>query len=221
MSLLPKMLIASMLLSPFANAVQAKTVNEVFNGDMLGTTQRYFESIAGIPRKSSGNEHSFRVQGCNITATIDNNDVSALRMELNDKCQADLSTFIDSYTPPANTPLTVGAFEFDNFTFMADCLSLCGNAADPSVFALWEGPRATNFIEVLLEFKLVGDAALDAADEWEELMKKAAGEDYIMETRFNCDDRFNTQGYNAFKNVTPTAITIGHGLSTPRSDCAK
>ncbi|NLY35276.1 MAG: hypothetical protein GX040_11255 [Alcaligenaceae bacterium] len=221
MSLLPKMLIASTLISPFANAVQAKTVKEVFNGDMLGTTQRYFESIAGIPRKSSGNEHSFRVQGCNITATIDNNDVSALRIELNDKCQADLSTFIDSYAPPANTPLTVGAFEFDNFTFMADCLGMCGNAYDPSVYALWEGPHAINFMEVLLEFKLVSDAAIDAATAWKNHMEQAAGENYVMDARFNCDDRFNTQGYNAFKKVTPTAITIGHGLSTLRSDCAK
>lgn len=105
MSLLPKMLIASMLISPFTNAVQAKTVKEVFNGDMLGTTQRYFESIAGIPRESFDNEHTFRVQGCNITATIDNNSVSALRMELNDKRQADLTTFIELIRTTSQYPV--------------------------------------------------------------------------------------------------------------------
>ena len=55
---------------------------EVFNGEMLGTNQRYFESIAGIPRESFGDEHKFRVQGCNITATITEDTVSALRLEL-------------------------------------------------------------------------------------------------------------------------------------------
>lgn len=98
---------------------------------------------------------------------------------------------------------------------------MCGNAYDPSVYALWEGPHAADFMEVLLEVQLVSDAAIVAATAWQNHMEKAAGEGYVMDTRFNCHERFNTQGYNAFKNVTPTAITIGHGLSTPRSDCAK
>lgn len=91
MPLFFKALIAAILTCSFATSAQAADVKEVFNGDLLGTNQRYFESIAGIPRESFGGQHSFKVQGCNITATIGGGKVSALRMELTDKCQADLT----------------------------------------------------------------------------------------------------------------------------------
>ena len=53
------------------DVAHAASVAEVFTGDMLGTNQRYFESIAGIPRESFGDEHKFKVQGCDITATVE------------------------------------------------------------------------------------------------------------------------------------------------------
>src|SRR5690606_13722820 len=92
MSHLLRALITSMLVGTFSTAAQAANVKDVFNGDMLGTTQRHFESLAGVPRQSLGDEHTFRVQGCDITATIRGGNVSALQMALSDKCRADLRT---------------------------------------------------------------------------------------------------------------------------------
>jgi hypothetical protein len=79
--------IATALLS-FSTA-QAATLTHVFRGDMLGPNQRYFESIAGMPRESNGNEHEFKVQGCNITATIEGGSVTRLKLETGPKCPAD------------------------------------------------------------------------------------------------------------------------------------
>jgi len=153
MQKLPQTLIGSALLGACSLA-QAGTVAEVFNGEMLGTNQRYFESIAGIPRESFGDEHKFRVQGCNITATITEDTVSALRLELTPQCQADLTQFVGDYAPAPGQPLTFGAFEQASgggLSYHADCLSGCGNSYDPSVYGHWEGPRAVDFMEVLLE----------------------------------------------------------------------
>lgn len=213
-----KVLLISTLIGTLATGAQAATVKDVFNGEMLGTNQRYFESIAGIPRQSYGNSHIFRVQGCDITATINNGAISALNMELGGKCQVNLSTFIGDYAPPAGQALTPGNFEKSSgggLSYLADCLYLCGNAADPSVYAYWEGPRAAGFMEVMLEVVLVDDEALNAASIWQDHMTKAAGEDFVMDTRFNCDRRFDTVAHQAFKDVRVTAVTIGHGLSTP------
>lgn len=130
-----RILIATALLALCAPLTQAASVAEVFNGDMLGTNQRYFESIAGIPRESSGNQHLFRVSGCNITATIQNNSVTALRLELTPSCQADLASFLgESFAP-------VGSFQqaAGDLSFYSDCLTLCGNAVDPSAYAHWQG----------------------------------------------------------------------------------
>ncbi|MGC5700732.1 hypothetical protein J4P02_11100 [Pseudomonas sp. NFXW11] len=196
----------------------AATVAEVFTGDMLGTNQRYFESVAGIPRESNGDVHSFKVQGCDISATVQGGKVSTLRMELTPKCQADLTQFVGTFAPAPGKPLTVGAFAAasgGDLSFSADCLSMCGNAADPSVYAHWEGPHAVGFREVQLEVMLVSDAAINAASQWESQMSKAEGEDYVIETRFNCDTKHSAVAQKAFANVPVTAVTIGTELKGP------
>jgi hypothetical protein len=217
MNALSRSLISTALLSACSLA-QAATVAEVFNGDMLDTNQRYFESIAGVPRESYGNEHLFRVSGCNITATIQGNSVTALRMELTPNCPANLSSFIgDSFAPPAGQPLTVGSFQkaAGDMSFFADCLTMCGNASDPSLRAHWEGPHAVNFREVMLEVVLADDASMQASNQWQAQMTAVKGEDFIIETRFNCERTFDTQAQQSFANVAVNAVTIGSGLSKP------
>ncbi|QIM49585.1 hypothetical protein G9Q38_10560 [Pusillimonas sp. DMV24BSW_D] len=218
MSYLFRALITSLLTGVFSSVAIAADVKEVFNGEMLGTTQRYFESVAGIPRQSLGENHTFRVKGCDITATIKGGSVSALHMPLSDTCRADLRSFIGDYAPAATSKLTFGAFaqtSGGDLRYLANCLTMCGNAYDPSAYAHWEGPRAAGFMQVLLEVVLVEDAAYAAASAWGEHMTKAAGEDYVMDTRFNCEARFDDVAAQAFKNVQVTAVTIGHELSVP------
>lgn len=52
---------------------------------------------------------------------------------------------------------------------------MCGNAFDPSVYALWEGPHAVNYMQVLLEVTLSSDEAISAADAWKAQIVKAKG----------------------------------------------
>lgn len=210
-----KSFLGTALIASFALSAHAAELNEVFNGDMLDTNQRYFESVAGIPRESYGDKHIFRVQGCNITATMAGGTVSALRLELTERCQADLSSFIGGYAPAADQALSFGSFASAAggvLDFSADCLSMCGNAYDPSTYALWEGPRAANFMQVLLEVELVGDKAIDASNRWEAAMTAQKGDDYVMDMRFNCENSFSAVANEAFKDVPVTAVTIGHWL---------
>lgn len=195
---------------------QKATLAEVFNGDMLGTNLRYFESIAGVARESFGDQHTYRVQGCEVTVTGED-AVSALRLELSPTCKADIASFIGDFAPPANQTLTFGNFHVaaGDLSYYSDCLTLCGNAADPSVYAHWQGPRAVGFTDVLLEVVLVDGTALDAKDVWRQSMEQAKGEDWVMETKFNCERTFDAQAQQAFNNVAVTAITIGSELKTP------
>lgn len=215
---LPVMTAALLAVNGFAWAQQKATVAEVFNGDMLGTNLRYFESIAGIARQSFDNQHSYRVEGCEITATVSGTVVSALRLELSPQCKADIASFIgDSFAPPASRSLTFGNFRASagDLSFFADCLAMCGNAYDPSVYAHWEGPRAVDFREVLLEAKLVGDQAIDAASRWRQDMSQVRGEDWVIDTKFNCERGFDAQAQQHFDAVEVTAITIGSELQKP------
>ncbi|WP_027926715.1 hypothetical protein [Pseudomonas sp. URMO17WK12:I12] len=198
---------------------QAKaSVADVFNGKMLGTNLRHFESVAGVARESLGDHHSYEIQGCQITATAGGGTISELRMELSPTCQADLKSFIgESFAPAANKPLTFGNFQqaAGDLNFYADCLTMCGNAADPSVFAKWDGPRAVDFRQVLLEVVLVSDQALKASNQWQASMTKVKGEDFVTDTRFNCERDFDAQAQQSFSAVQVTAITIGTELPTP------
>lgn len=214
------MLIAAMSFCaavPQAFAAPAKLA-DVFNGEMLGANLRYFESVAGIARTSLGDDHSYKVQGCTITATAAGGTVTALRLELSPTCKADLQSFVGDYGPKAGQPLTVGALDESTgggLEFSAYCLQMCGNAADPSVYAHWEGPRAVGFQEVLLEVVLVDDAAIQASDRWAQAMTQAKGEDFVSETKFNCERSFDAQALQAFAKVKASAVTIGTGLTKP------
>jgi hypothetical protein len=217
-AILTSLLIALVVAGIPAMAQAKANVAEVFNGDMLGTDLRYFESEAGIARESAGDQHTYKVEGCEITATAVGGKISALRMELSPKCQADLKTFIgDSFSPAASKPLTFGNFQetAGDISFYADCLTMCGNAADPSVYALWDGPHAANFRQVLLEVVLVSDQALEASNQWQASMTKVKGEDFVTDTRFNCERTFDAPAQQSFQAVQVTAITIGSELTTP------
>lgn len=191
---------------------------QVFNGDMLGTNFRYFESIAGIPRESYDDVHTFNINNCIVNATAPSNKITSLRLEITPHCQADLSSFLHSYAPETRLPLTTGNFidaAGGGLNYLANCLAGCGNAYDPSVYAHWTGSRATNFIEVLLETTLINRKALDAADIWREQMERSKGEDYVTDAQFNCNQDFNSIAHTAFQDVPINAITIGHDLIMP------
>lgn len=191
---------------------------QVFNGDMLGTNLRYFESIAGIPRESYDYIHTFNIDNCIVNATAPNNKITSLRLVITPHCQADLSSFLHSYAPESHLPLTTGNFidaAGGGLNYLADCLAGCGNAYDPSVYAHWTGPRAVNFIEVVLETTLTNGKALDAAGIWREQMESSKGEDYVLDVQFNCSHDFNNIAHSAFQDVPINAITIGYDLITP------
>lgn len=202
-----------------APIVQVVNTTSFFNGELLGTNQRYLESVIGIARSSHGNQHEFKVQGCDITATIIGDKVSALHMKLSDSCRPDLRTFIGNYAPPPNLPLTAGVFleasSSHTLKYSANCIFSCGNAYDPSVYAHWSGPRAAGFMDVVLEVTLVEDDAIGAASTWKEHMAQVVNEDYLLETSFNCDNRFDVAANEIFKNIKVTGVTIGHDLKTP------
>ncbi|OZI39666.1 hypothetical protein CEK29_19145 [Bordetella genomosp. 5] len=197
-------------------APASATVNDVFNGSMLGVDQRYFESVAGIARESFGKDHVFVVKNCRITATIDNGKVSALSLVTANGCDADLRSFIGEDAPTPGQPITPRAFG-SGMRYTASCLAGCGNAVDPAAYALWQAPRSSGGMEVLLEMLLVGGKASSAAHGWREHMNKSAGEDYVLQTKFNCETRFDTYAAKLFADVPVTAVTIGYGL--PQQKC--
>jgi hypothetical protein len=209
------------LIPSISEAAKRGKLAKILSPDMLSVDLAYFEQVSGIARNTYDKTKIYSIDGCEVTATIEDSSVHALRVDLSNKCTFDLNDFIPltSGKFPAPQNLTFGLFdklEGDDGVFMADCLYLCGNAADPVVFEHWQGPHSLNNIEVMLEAVQVGDAVIDAANIWEEAMKKDKGADWVMYAKFNCEpEKYNSIAHKAFKNIKITAITIGRNIIKP------
>lgn len=104
--------------------------------------------------------------------------------------------------------------------FSANCIMSCGNSYDPSVYAKWTGARHVNFLEIKVDFLLVGDEQIQASQKWAETMAKSEGENWVIENQFNCEpDKYQHVARQLFSNIKPTSITFGPSGYKP--DCQK
>ena len=198
----------------------------IFVPDMLQADLAYLEQITGPAWETYKNGKiiykTYKVDGCEVTATISDDSVSTLGLaKLSSKCTFNLNKFLTNANGKLPAPHVMTFGQFDDFNgddgqFWTDCLTMCGNAADPSVYLHWQGPHAENWIEVQLEVVLVDDAAIEASEKWSEAMEKAEGEDWVLETKFNCSrTKYDKIAHKIFRDVRISAITIGYGLDTP------
>lgn len=216
---------ALVLLSASSAVPAAKPIKlvQVFDPDMINADVAYFEQVTGPARNTYGDTKIYKVGGCEVTATIAVGSVRSLRINLNPQCTFNINKFLPNFSgkfPPTHA-LTFG--EFDSLTggngqFYADCLTLCGNAADPVIYEHWYGSRADRVLEVMLETTQVSGPALSAADTWQSAMSKAEGEDWVVDAKFNCTRKYDAIAHQPFREVTITAITIGYDVQAPRCE---
>lgn len=212
--------IALTSIAPVAFAASEK-IQKIMDPDMLGVDLAYFEQVTGIARKTDGTRKQYKVDGCEVTIEAGGGTVNGIRVPVTPQCAFDLNKFLPNADPKFGTTgeLTFGQFDKsagDNGEFLADCLSMCGNAADPSVYEFWEGSHADNFLNVTLEVVLVDDAAIAAASQWQAAMTAGKGEDWVMDTKFNCEPAtFDAAAHKAFAAVKVSAISIGQAPAKP------
>lgn len=203
-------------------------LDELFTYDMLESPLSELEKVIGKPRKKSGKTREYEVDGCPVTVETAGKKIHSIEVEASPSCTFDLNRVASSL--PEGTQinqLTHGAFASASGggEFMADCLSGCGNAFDPSVYQHWIGPRADQMANIMLRTKLVDDKAIDAAQKWQELMEKEEGEDFVMNAAFNCG-KYNSEAQQFFKDVPITHVRVGldlekdaRGIKGPALQC--
>jgi hypothetical protein len=202
---------------------------QVVKPEMIGASLQYLESLTGPARNVSadGNVRTYPLAQCELTAIFGgdkNKLVSALRIPISAGCDADVSGFIAEQGAEKLLTSQIDFAKFEAWTagetsFLADCLSGCGNAFDPSVYQYWQGPRAMDFLEIMIEVPLVGDAVIAAGEKWREAMEKGEGEDWVVDAQFNCQPaKYKDVARLAFAQIRPTAITIGRDLPIPKCE---
>ena len=212
--------------APAAAAPAPRAVDQLFTPEAIGMNLAYVEKIAGPAVRSDDHRHLYRVDGCELTLRTDDADkaVQVVEVAVTPSCQLSLEPLISTFagTPPLQLDtLTMGSFH-DKLggAYYADCLSMCGNAADPVVSLVVEGPRALQLMEFALEVPLVDGPALDAAEQWRSAMQQAESEDYVLDGRFNCEpQRFQSVVAPGFAAVKPARFIFGHGLAFESGEC--
>ena len=191
--------------------LQAK-LDRIFTYDMLGADRAYLKQFTGIPWQTNGDQRTYKVEGCEVGATIPQNSVRALSLKTSDKCTFNLANFHRNWDFVANN-MTFGAF--DDFSFSSDCLSHCGNAYEPSTYAIREGSHAENFLEIKVSTDEQSREADRAIYEWSSRMETTYGADYILNRRFNCDGQLTEIAQEVLLNERIKVIEIGGDLSVP------
>lgn len=215
----------------FSNdAIAGEKLNKIFNADTIGANVPYLERITGPARntlnlKAKVKLNTYKVDGCEVTVRIANDTVQSLGIEqLSQKCTFNLNNFLPNVGRGKLPPLHSMTFgQFDALTgdgkYTASCLMSCGNAADPMVYESWQAPRSDGGFELQLGVVLVSGPALDASSKWESAMVKTEGEKWVIDTKFNCSNKYNSIAQKAFRNVKITSATIGYGFTA--NDCGR
>ena len=202
----------------------AGKLDKIFNTEIIGANLPYLEKITGpakntFSHKKNEKTNTYKVDDCEITIRVSNGTIQSLGIEkLSQKCTFNLNSFLPNVGGGKLPPLYNMTFgQFDAFTgdgkYTADCLMSCGNAADPVAYENWQASRADGGFDLQLGVVLASDAALDASSKWQRAMVKGEGEDWVIDTKFNCSNKYNSIAQQAFKNVKITSATIGFGLA--------
>lgn len=193
-------------------ATRSAKIDKVADLEMIGTTIEFFERTAGDPVRATEWMNNYEVDGCPVTVGLAGRSVDTISIDLIPGCKLDFAGIAGGREPiPVDGPLTFGEFEqiAGHAEFKSPCLSGCGNAYDPYVEAIAVGSRADNFRVVVARTQFIGDAAISASRRWQEAITARAGEDYVMNTRFNCEPTFDPEARVAFADVAVESITFG------------
>ena len=190
--------------APAQPTAQAKRViDQLFSTETIGMNLAYAQKIAGPAMRSEFHRHQFRTDGCDITLVSDEADkvIESVEIDIAPSCNLSLKSVLNS-------------------RYYADCLTLCGNAADPVVYLEAKGSRLTNFINYSVQAPMVDGKVLDATAAWRDAMVKAESDDYVLDTRFNCEpDRFRNVISAGLRNARPTVFSFGRGPTFEQGDC--
>jgi hypothetical protein len=216
-------LLLGSLPSPSFAAGQPVTLSQIFAPTMLEAKVAAFEEVAGKawkvvtgPDKRS-ERRIYKVERCAVEAGIGNGSVQSLYLKLSDRCTFDLAAFFPTRQRLATaSKLTFGEAErvLGAGTIVGICLRPCGKTYRPGVFEHIEGSQADNFIDTILEVRLVDAVSIRAASEWAK-SKQGDGDDGAKGARFNCDRRYDELAHRLFDKIRITAIRIGYNFTEP------
>lgn len=177
---------------------------------MMGVQLAYLESKLGPARTVMGDERTYEIGACRVRVLADGDEVGGYAVPMTEVCSSQAMAALKAFDLPQKLNLTMGEFATsrDNTKFKSDCLTLCGNAADPWVYLESDGLRAMPGIRA--GAIQVSSPTIDAAFRIRDAIKAKKGEDYVVDTTFNCTSEFDAVARRELKDVRIDEIEVGY-----------
>ena len=187
--------------------------------ESIGMTKEFLERTIGPPTAETEASAQYTVDGCHVTVGFDGRTVKSIGIVVAKGCHFDLARVIAQPKPrPVDASLTFAQFEkaVGEVQYHSPCIDSCGNAFDSYVDVVVPGFHANGFNDVVARAVFVQDDAIDAEISWAEQLTAAAGEDYVMTTKFNCDSSLDEIPKRLFANVKVQEIIFGADVDDSR-----
>ncbi len=146
-----KPLAADAPVMPFTPAKQddASLYRWATSTEPLGVTPEFLIQKLGAPRRRDSSSLDFVVSGCDIQYEAQGSAISSFDAEVTASCKPSLAGLNSASAVNLAHATSLGQVEQKaGGLLIADCLEMCGNAADPAQYLFIEGPHADNFINV-------------------------------------------------------------------------
>jgi len=183
----------------------------------LGVTPDYLTSKLGAPRHRDGSTLDFVVAGCDIRYETQGSAISYFDAEVSPSCKPSL-TGLNAATAinlPQSTSLGDGERKAGGL-IVADCLEMCGNAADPAQYLFIQGSHADNFINVAV---MADPKASKGTEKWASAIRMAnnlSADDELPAQSFQCGADAQDAALQEVGPVRIGRVLVGQGVSTER-----
>lgn len=197
------------------DAATSRTLARIFTPDILGANVAYLETITGPAFRTEGSDRIYKVGDCEVVVGAAKGKIANVGIDdVGPRCAFPIAQyFAGGYDHPVPALPTFGDIQQGlGGHYSADCLSLCGNAADPVVSLSYEGSHADNFNGLYAAIPITGGPALDAYLDWGAKLTAKYGQDYVVNGKYKTGDALDDVAAKDFAPIRPTVIRVGQDL---------
>jgi hypothetical protein len=188
---------------------------KIFTPDILGANLAYLETLTGPAFSTDGAERVYKVDGCKLIVGVGKGKIANIGIDgVSGHCSFPIMQyFAGGYAQPVPRTPTFGDIK-NTFGghYDADCLTQCGNAADPVVSLAYSGSHADNFNGLYAAISITDDPALSAYMDWGAKLTAKYGQDYVVARKFSQGDNLDDVASKDFGPVRPTIVRVGQEL---------
>ncbi|ATC34398.1 hypothetical protein CA606_19810 [Caulobacter vibrioides] len=208
---------------PKALSGPAPAITELFVADMLGADRAFVERRIGPAKYVNDGERKYVVAGCNVTINYKGNAVRNMAIDgLSNRCTFNVAKFYPQERLTDAASLTFGGFDkmFRNTVYFPQCFGTCGNSANPSLTAHYDGSHAEQFVEIQVSNSYpYRGAAADKA--FRKVMDAITSTPSNIDDNADCSVAVSAIAQTYFTGVQINNIVVGYDLDTNPARCGR